>query len=387
MLFSKLIYFSWKSTASVLPTLRGIRGFSRFATIHENNSNGSDSRISIGIVGTGAIGSYYGARLWERRDLYNVKFHMRSAENFDACQDHGLQVKSIHGDIFIPPSDLQAYRTTDEMGKVDWVVLALKSSALPCIPTLVKPLLRKKTRVLAIMNGLIDDDLVELLRTISLEENDVATKEKRDLPCAAVYGGMAFIGANRLRPGFVEHSDEGSLLGGIAAISKPEEDEEEELKALVELWKPTKVKFTEERLLIRGRWIKNCWNLPFNSVSCAMGGTLTIDKIVRDPSLRKLANDIMDETIAIANADLASRGVSSSMLLGDQLKTQMWLITDKMGPYKTSTMLDLLQRRPMEVKYLFRRPLEIAENLNIAAPKLEALTLQIEGLQRHYGLF
>jgi len=169
------------------------------------------------------------------------------------------------------------------------------------------------------MNGLIDDDLVELLRTISLEENDVATKEKRDLPCAAVYGGMAFIGANRLRPGFVEHSDEGSLLGGIAAISKPEEDEEEELKALVELWKPTKVKFTEERLLIRGRWIKNCWNLPFNSVSCAMGGTLTIDKIVRDPSLRKLANDIMDETIAIANADLASRGVSSSMLLGDQL--------------------------------------------------------------------
>mmetsp|Transcript_11455 Transcript_11455/g.16456 ORF Transcript_11455/g.16456 Transcript_11455/m.16456 type:complete len:148 (+) Transcript_11455:197-640(+) len=93
MLFSKLIYFSWKSTASVLPTLRGIRGFSRFATIHENNSNGSDSRISIGIVGTGAIGSYYGARLWERRDLYNVKFHMRSAENFDACQDHGLQVK------------------------------------------------------------------------------------------------------------------------------------------------------------------------------------------------------------------------------------------------------------------------------------------------------
>ncbi len=41
----------------------------------------------------------------------------------------------------------------------------------------------------------------------------------------------------------------------------------------------------------------------------------------------------------------------------------------------------------MEVKYLFRRPLEIADKLHIAAPKLEALTAQIEGLQRHYDLF
>jgi 2-dehydropantoate 2-reductase len=65
----------------------------------------------------------------------------------------------------------------------------------------------------------------------------------------------------------------------------------------------------------------------------------------------------------------------------------MWEITDNMGPYKTSTMLDLINRRPMEVKYLFRRPLEIADKLHIAAPKLEALTAQIEGLQRHYDLF
>jgi ketopantoate reductase len=65
----------------------------------------------------------------------------------------------------------------------------------------------------------------------------------------------------------------------------------------------------------------------------------------------------------------------------------MWDITDAMGPYKTSTMLDLINRRPMEVKYLFRKPLEIAESLQIKAPKLEALTAQIESLQRHYNLF
>ncbi|MFN9959474.1 MAG: hypothetical protein ACK55I_40815, partial [bacterium] len=48
-----------------------------------------------------------------------------------------------------------------------------------------------------------------------------------------------------------------------------------------------------------------------------MGGILTIDTIVKDPTLRKHADDIMDETIAIANADLASRGIDPSLYLDD----------------------------------------------------------------------
>lgn len=294
-----------------------------------------------------------------------------------------IALQSIAGDIFIPPSEIQIYSNTEDMGKssFDWVILALKSTAMPHIPTLLKPLLHNQTRVLAIMNGLIDYDLVESLRSISTSKG---------LPCAAIYGGMAFIGCNRLSPGLVDHTDQGALSAGLAASAasnKPYQGVVHDMEALADLWRPTKVKFMEETYLIRGRWIKNCWNLPFNSISCAMGGILTIDTIVKDPSLRKLADDIMDETIAIANADLASRGIDPSLYLDDTVKKRMWDITDAMGPYKTSTMLDLINRRPMEVKYLFRKPLEIAESLQIKAPKLDALTAQIESLQRHYNLF
>jgi len=214
--------------------------------------------------------------------------------------------------MFIPPSSLQAYRSTSEMGKADWVILALKSTALQHAPSLIQPLLHRNTRVLAIMNGLIDEDLVDLLRNIPGADKGT----EKTLPCAAVYGGMAFICSNRLKPGLVEHSYYGMLAGGVAASSTDRNDEEP-LNALVDLWKRTKVTFTEEPSLIRGRWVKNCWNLPFNSVSCAMGGILTVYDIVRDPGLRKLADDIMDETIQIANADLASRGMDSSMFLGE----------------------------------------------------------------------
>ena len=54
------------------------------------NSIISPCDTSVAIVGSGAIGGYYGARLWESN--YNVKFLARG-EHFQACKEKGLDVK------------------------------------------------------------------------------------------------------------------------------------------------------------------------------------------------------------------------------------------------------------------------------------------------------
>lgn len=59
-------------------------------------------------------------------------------------------------------------------------------------------------------------------------------------------------------------------------------------------------------------------------ISCAMGG-ISIDKLVSDDGLRKLADKVMDETISIANADLISRNVDNAMLLGDAEVTHFFI--------------------------------------------------------------
>jgi len=136
----------------------------------------------------------------------------------------------------------------------------------------------------------------------------------------------------------------------------------------------------------KARWTKNVWNLPFNGISVAMNG-ITVDKIVQDEGLRRLAYTIMDETIAIANKDLESRGFSEEDFLGEAEKKQMMDLSDNIGTYKTSTMLDLTNRKPMEVKYLFRRALDRAEKLSVPAPTLNAVVTFIEALQRRHNLF
>jgi ketopantoate reductase len=58
-----------------------------------------------------------------------------------------------------------------------------------------------------------------------------------------------------------------------------------------------------------------------------------------------------------------------------------------MGAYKTSTTNDFLQRRPMEVKYLFRAPVERAHELGVPVPHMETLVAEIGALQRIHNLF
>ena len=331
-------------------------------------NSGENQRPSIAIVGAGAVGGYYGARLWESGH-YDVKFHMRR-ESRKICARYGFRVKSIDGDIFIPPTKLEIFTNPGDVGSVDWVIIAIKSSSLHDIPDLIIPLIDpKRTRILVIMNGLVEDDLIGLLK------GRIGAKL-----CAALYGGMAFVCCNRTGPGCVEHSFAGLLSGGIA-MSRESFSGHDNQQYFQNLWRPTSIDITYEQSLLRGRWRKYLWNLPFNGISVAMNG-ITVDKIVNDPGLRKLAQNIMDETIAIANADLAAHGFGEEFDLNAEDKQKMMDLSDNMGAYRTSTMIDFVEGRPLEVRYLFTKPIEKARLLGVHAPYLETIVAQIEALER-----
>lgn len=270
------------------------------------------------------------------------------------------------------------------MQSADWVIVALKSSSLPSIPDLILPLLKPTTRVLVIMNGLIEDDLIQMIRN---RTNDTRSCKKQLSCCQTLYGGMALICSNRVAMGRIDHSYAGLLSAGVAASSSatPQQDE----SAFRSLFHGVKgVPIDYDNNLLRGRWKKMVWNLPFNGISVAMGG-ITVDQIVLDPGLRQLAIKIMDETILTGNTELAAVYGDDSQVwepLGDAEKRQMMTLSDNMGPYKTSTMLDLINRRPMEVYYMFREPINRADKLGVPVPHLRTIVSMIEAYQRKFGL-
>lgn len=367
--------YNLSRTATALP-----RNFRRPSTKHMSSLR-ANAKPSVAIVGSGAVGGYYGARLWES-NAYDVKFQMRGS-NFSESTKKGLQVTSLRGDIFIPPEELQAFTDTRDIGKVDWVIVAVKSSSLDAIPALISPLLKPgKTRVLAIMNGMIEADLIQLLKDHEGEDAD----NKHLHCCGVLYGGMSLNGSNRTGPGVINHFYAGKLHGGVAAFH-PSTTAEESLVAYEDFWRPvTKVETALEASILSGRWRKSLCNLPINGLSVAMGG-ITVDKIVNDPELRKLVHLIMDETIATANLDILRHGFDKTFFLGDDDRKTTMDLFDNLGPYRTSSMIDFVDRNPMEVRYLFRKPVDKANELGIDVPHLEALVTKIEALQELYDLY
>ena len=102
----------------------------------------------MAVVGSGAIGLYYGGRLAEAGG--DVRFLMRS--DFEAISRGGLKVESVHGNFELPR--VQAFRTPGEIGPVDLVIVAWKATANHLLASVLPPLLHAGTQVLTLQNGL-----------------------------------------------------------------------------------------------------------------------------------------------------------------------------------------------------------------------------------------
>ena len=297
---------------------------------------------SVAVIGAGAVGSYYGARLAQAG--HDVRFLLR--RDYDAVAERGLRVESHHGDFVIERPTIA--RDPAEIGPVDWVLCGLKATSLDDAPSLIRPCLSPDTRVLAIMNGLgIEEALAESLGT------------------EHIFGGLGFTCLNRGEPGTVHHYGYGQVA--IAHLH----DDPAELDRALALWQGAVVEVSSAPSLLRARWEKLCWNVPFNGLTVAAGG-VTTEVIVTDAALREDARALMEEVVAAGNAALAA-AASPERIDGEAVITRMFALTDVMGPYRPSTLIDFLEGRAIEVDAIFAEPARRARALRVPTPRLDQL--------------
>lgn len=305
--------------------------------------------LSVAVVGAGAVGGYYGGRLAEAG--HDVRFLLR--RDYEAVRAHGLHVASPDGDFVLERPKIA--RTPEELGQVDWVLCALKATAMPEMSALVTPCLGPQTRILALMNGL------------GLEEQFA-----EHFGAARVFGGLAFTCINRGAPGYIHHLDFGPIVVGHL-LNDPAE-----LEIARALWLGSHVKVSVTLSLLHTRWEKLGWNIPFNGLTVAVGGAPT-DRIVGDPALRAAVHAIMVEVLTTGDADLQAHG-ETVHLDHAAIIERYFIQTDAMGAYRPSTMIDFVEGRSMEVEAIFAEPLRRARVLGVEVPRLELLTAVLRAL-------
>jgi 2-dehydropantoate 2-reductase len=293
---------------------------------------------SIAIVGAGAVGGYYGARLAQHG--HDVHFLLRS--DYDAVRRGGLVVESCDGDFRIPADAVRAYDDPRRMPAVDLVIVTLKSTSNDRLDPLVRPLLKDGTAVLTLQNGLGNEDrLAELFGA------------------PRVLGGMAFVCINRVAPGVVRHTDHGIIrLGEFSARERTARADR-----VAAMFNASRVKCEVLDDLRFGRWQKLVWNVPFNGLGATLD--LTTDRLVGTGEGLALVRQLMEEVRTAARAD----GVELPADLVDVNINN----TVSMGPYKSSMQVDRQQGRPMEVEAILGEPLRRAGAGGAETPVLEAL--------------
>ena len=303
----------------------------------------------VAVIGAGAVGLYYGARLAQAGN----EVHFLARRDYDALSSGGLTVESRDGGFKIEKP--LVHRNSADMGAVDWVVCALKATAASEARDLVLPVADGRTRLLVLMNG------------IGLEERFAGWFDPE-----RVFTGIAFTCINRGEPGTVRHLDYGAVTVGHFLNSAAR------IKEALALWDGAKVEVKTAQNFLLERWVKQCWNVPFNGLGVLCGGATT-QTILASSALRAEIGDIQREVAEIANADLSAAG-SRDRIDADRTVREMMEFTERMEDYRSSTILDFLSGAPMEIDAIFSETARRAEKHGIAAPRVTLLAAVLEAV-------
>ena len=304
--------------------------------------------MRYGIIGTGAIGGYYGAKLAHAGQEVHFLLH----SDYEYVKQHGLQVDSCDGSFHL--DDVNVYGQTKDMPACDVVLVGLKSVNNDKLPALLPPLLhdkaaKAKTLVVLIQNGIgVEEDVQKMFPEVQLA------------------AGLAFICSAKTKPGLVSHQCYGSI--NLANYSCRDEAL---MQAVVDEFREAGI----ETGLVEyheARWKKAVWNMPFNGMTVALH-TQT-DLLLKNASTRQLIREQMMEVVGAAQ-HLGVKNVDEAFV------DKMIETTDAMTPYSPSMRLDYDFHRPMEIYYLYTRPLEMAREAGYRMPKLEMLEAELRFLE------
>jgi len=162
--------------------------------------------VRFAILGSGAVGGYYGARL--ARAGHDVTFIARG-EHLEAIRARGLEIRSpVLGDFTVRAP---AEEDTRKVGPVDVVIVAVKAYDNAAALPLVRPLLASapSATVLTLQNGV---DSITDLAAIAGEP--------------AVVGGTTYIATALTSPGVIEQTGThrrivfGEVFGALPRVSE-----------------------------------------------------------------------------------------------------------------------------------------------------------------------
>ena len=300
-------------------------------------------RQRIGIIGTGAIGGFYGLML--ARAGHDVHFLLRS--EYSVVAQRGLSLNSaVYGELHVHP--VQAWNRAEDMPSCEWLLVGAKTTSNAELTPIIARVGAPGARVVLLQNGLAVEDQLRPLLPDSLH----------------LLGGLCFICTHRAAPGVIEHQALGTVNLGYHSGPVSTADER---RAVVEegasLFRSAGLESTAMADLQQARWQKLVWNVPYNGLSVLLDAGTT--RLMASADSRALILALMQEVVHGA--------ASCGYHLPDGYAEKLLAVTEQMPDYLPSMHHDFKHRRPLELDAIYAAPLAAADLAGCELPRMRML--------------
>ena len=299
----------------------------------------------VAIVGSGALGLYYGAKLAHS----GVPVSFLARRDLVHLQQKGLQIRCTEGDFHLP--HIKVYAEPQQIGPVDLVIVAIKTTANASLGKLLPPLVGPETAVCTLQNGLGNEELI------------ASIVGRNRILC-----GVCHVCVSRPTPGVASNMSGGSIrFSDLTAGDTPR------AQSLAQLFEQAGIRCSVAPSVGSARWYKLVWNVPFNGLSISEGGIDTA-QILANPKLHTAILTLMNEVMAASTA--------LGFPQDPEHPNQEIARTQKMGAYQPSSLLDYLAKKPVELESIWGETLRQATAAGVPMPQLAELYQKLKQLVR-----
>jgi 2-dehydropantoate 2-reductase len=289
--------------------------------------------MRVAVFGTGGVGGYFGARL--AAIGVDVVFIARG-EHLKAMRTSGLRLESVMGDVLVHPA--QASDSPTAVGRVDVVLLGVKTWQVAAAADAMRPLLGPETCIVPLQNG---------VETPAVLADKLGTEH--------VIGGLCGAFSFVARPGHIRH------IGGATFLKFGELDnaKTERVERLRQAFDRAGVAVDVPADIHGALWEKCMLVVPFGGLGAVTRAPLGV--LMTVPETRKLMERGMEEISHVARA----RQIS----LSDDIVTRSMAFLDTVTPSGTSSLQrDIAAGKQSELDAWTGAVVRFGEEVGVATP-------------------
>lgn len=289
--------------------------------------------MKIGIIGIGAVGGYFGAKLAKAGQ--DVTF-IGKEKTVEYIQKNGLKIKSYKGDFEIKKPKIA--HPFEAIKDVDIILFCVKSYHTKLLAEALKPRISDNAIIVSLQNGVENEKVL----------SEVFGEDR-------VIGSVVYVSASVPKLGTIKHTGYGKVVfGELNGEMTPR------LRELEKIFRDSEIPVGLTNDINKDLWKKLILNISYNGFTAIINSSL--EKYPQILEAQECFYQLMKEAQLVANKE--------GIKIMDKDVDDLMKVTKSSSftSFKTSTLQDIEQGKPLEIDDMQGIIIKTAQKHNIEVP-------------------